>query len=114
MKDPPDRPRSTNPDKMVIVVGSGDRYAIGLAGTLYTTLASLLQANSIKVIVVDGGISRESKYRRLATSGWFDSRSEEFKWLMRCWTRSPLAWPGLSYWRLRKKAAVRSRGFRPK
>lgn len=114
MTDPLDGPRSTNPNKMVIVVVSGDRYAIGLAGTLYTTLASLLQANWTKVIVVDGGISRESKYRRLAANGWVDGRSEEFKWLMRCWTRSPLAWPGLSYWRLRKKAAVRCRGFRPK
>lgn len=48
---------------MTIVVGSDDRYAIGLAVTLYSTLVHLADGLTLTIIVVDGGMSTDSRRR---------------------------------------------------
>ena len=51
------------PDELVIVVGSDDRYAIGLAVILHSTLSRLDCDQAVRVIVVDGGIVPSSRRR---------------------------------------------------
>ena len=51
------------PDELVIIVGSDDRYAIGLAVTLHSTLSRLDCDQAVQVIVVDGGIVPSSRRR---------------------------------------------------
>lgn len=51
------------PDELVIAVGSDDRYAIGLAVTLYSTLSRLGRDQAVRVIVIDGGIVPSSRRR---------------------------------------------------
>ena len=50
-------------DQPIVVMGCDDRYAIGLAVTLCSTLSHLPKGESVRLIVVDGGISSGSRKR---------------------------------------------------
>lgn len=54
---------ASEPDELVIAVGSDDRYAIGLAVTLHSTLSRLDRDQAVRVIVIDGGIVPSSRRR---------------------------------------------------
>ena len=79
--------KTGEPNELVIVVGSDDRYAIGLAVTLHSTLSRLGRDQAVRVIVIDGGIVPASRRRlervidttRPATSvEWYVPKPDRF------------------------------------